>query len=837
MTQKAMFRTKTLLIGIALGSLMIGGNVWAQNEPLARCAGYGDDLSILLTDWESGTGSWTVGTYSVANAETFSTPDWATAGDLPDNQPGMAAFVANLDIGDCGADDQAGVLTLESPAISIPGNIEVPRISFEHWFETEFDYDGGNIKISVNGGAYDIIPDFAFEFGAYNDTLAPAFDEFGVEDNTNPLAGQEAFTGTVDGGQSGSWTGVHINLLGIAAAGDTIKLRFDFGIDSCLGAIGWYVDDLEVYGCEAELPPSDCGNGVIDNGEQCDDGNDFIGDGCSNTCQVEMGWQCTDPGSPGNISDPGFEAGTPNPFWNEVSNNFIGTPICDLETCNNGGGTGPSEGDYWVWFGGARSEQQGSVSQSVVIPSSVSALTFDLEIPACDSAADYVEILIDDQPQLVIDGSNPRCGIIGYVSQSLDISAHADDREHEIKFYSETFSSNGGVSSFFIDAVGLPGSPSMCTPIGPSLTLVKKVINDDGGTAVPADWTLTATGPTGFSGAGPNVSSGEDFAAGTYNLSESGPAGYSASDWVCDGGTQDDADTITLAQGESATCTITNDDIPQASDINAGHAGAWFNPATSGQGQLIDIDPVAQFMFISWFTYTDADSANPFEQRWLTAQGTYSGNSATLELSETLGGQFNAPQAVTTLPVGEVTLTFNSCAEGSMSYKIDDEGLEGSFPLVRAIPGSEQTCQSLNGESTQAIDINAGMDGAWFDPLTSGQGFLIDSDPDGGFGNFLFVAWFTYGDTTESGQRWFTAQGGFEGSVADLVVYETTDGSFDDPRTPNTDDAGTMTIDFTDCSNAQLSYSLIEGNLEGNVAIQRAVPGAKALCEEISETD
>jgi len=96
----------------------------------------------------------------------------------------------------------------------------------------------------------------------------------------------------------------------------------------------------------------------------------------------------------------------------------------------------------------------------------------------------------------------------------------------------------------------------------PSLTLVKQVTNNDGGSLSPAAWMLTASGPTGFAGAGPSVSSGALFEAGTYNLSESGPSGYDASDWDCDGGTQDDEDTVTLALGESATCTITNDDQP-----------------------------------------------------------------------------------------------------------------------------------------------------------------------------------------------------------------------------------------------------------------------------------
>ena len=36
-----------------------------------------------------------------------------------------------------------------------------------------------------------------------------------------------------------------------------------------------------------------CGNGVIDAGESCDDGNLDTGDGCGADCQVESGWRCT----------------------------------------------------------------------------------------------------------------------------------------------------------------------------------------------------------------------------------------------------------------------------------------------------------------------------------------------------------------------------------------------------------------------------------------------------------------------------------------------------------------------------------------------------------------
>jgi hypothetical protein len=272
-------------------------------------------------------------------------------------------------------------------------------------------------------------------------------------------------------------------------------------------------------------------------------------------------------------------------------------------------------------------------------------------------------------------------------------------------------------------------------------------------------------------------------------------------------------------------------------EINAGHAGAWFNPATSGQGQFIDVEPEKQFMFVSWFTYTDAASANPFEQRWLTAEGNYAGNTANLTLYETLGGRFDDPQAVNNTQVGEVSLVFGDCGQGQMTYSLDAEGLQGSFPLLRVIPGSGNVCDERSGITTQAVDIDAGMDGAWFDPNTSGQGFFIDSylDPEGS--NFIFVAWFTYGDDTASGQRWLTAEGSFEGSIAEMDVFETTGGSFDDPQIPSTTKVGTMSLDFTDCANAQLTYSLLANGAEGDIAITRVVPGGQALCEELTKAE
>ncbi len=117
----------------------------------------------------------------------------------------------------------------------------------------------------------------------------------------------------------------------------------------------------------------------------------------------------------------------------------------------------------------------------------------------------------------------------------------------------------------------LPGETKTCTitndDVAPSLTLNKIVSNTHGGSATESAWILTATGPTTLSGAGAtgstDVVSVSGFSAGTYTLSEStGPAGYSASAWTCtDNVTVNSNRQITLANGQTTVCSITNSDV------------------------------------------------------------------------------------------------------------------------------------------------------------------------------------------------------------------------------------------------------------------------------------
>lgn len=97
-----------------------------------------------------------------------------------------------------------------------------------------------------------------------------------------------------------------------------------------------------------------------------------------------------------------------------------------------------------------------------------------------------------------------------------------------------------------------------------NLTLVKTVTNNNGGTALLTAWTLSASGPTSISGVTGSASiTNAPVDIGTYTLSESvGPTGYVASNYSCvkNGGAAIEGNSITLAAGDNATCTINNDD-------------------------------------------------------------------------------------------------------------------------------------------------------------------------------------------------------------------------------------------------------------------------------------
>ncbi|MBT8143745.1 MAG: M4 family metallopeptidase, partial [Gammaproteobacteria bacterium] len=250
-----------------------------DQSPPALCT-QGSVSPMLVEDFESGLPGWTVGKRALANAATFDGPDWTTTLNLPEQWPGRAAYGANLVLGNCANDTEAGVIYLESPAITIDN--DEAKLAFNHNVATEAQYDGGNVKISVNGGPWTLVPAAAFTYNSYNGTLVTS---------DNPMAGEAAFNGTDDGSLSSIWGQSQVNLTGIAGAGDVVHLRFEVGMDGCNGVEGWYVDDVTVYSCAAAVDSD--GDGVSDASDNCTlvanpNQRDTDGDGFGNFCDANL---------------------------------------------------------------------------------------------------------------------------------------------------------------------------------------------------------------------------------------------------------------------------------------------------------------------------------------------------------------------------------------------------------------------------------------------------------------------------------------------------------------------------------------------------------------------
>jgi hypothetical protein len=140
------------------------------------------------------------------------------------------------------------------------------------------------------------------------------------------------------------------------------------------------------------------------------------------------------------------------------------------------------------------------------------------------------------------------------------------------------------------------------------------------------------------------------------------------------------------------------------------------------------------------------------------------------------------------------------------------------------------------------IQINAGLNDAWYFPDTSGQGFFITVFPDLGY---VSLAWFTYDtalpplDATanlgDPGHRWLTAVGPFDGNQALMDIEMTSGGIFDTPSVITSTDPpgsdGTILLTFDSCNSGTVEYDIPSINRQGIVPIQRVANDNIALCE------
>jgi len=135
--------------------------------------------------------------------------------------------------------------------------------------------------------------------------------------------------------------------------------------------------------------------------------------------------------------------------------------------------------------------------------------------------------------------------------------------------------------------------------------------------------------------------------------------------------------------------------------------------------------------------------------------------------------------------------------------------------------------------------LNGGLTDVWYDPATSGQGFFVAVYEDSAS---VFVSWMTFDTelpapdvTSHVGaacQRWLTAQGNYEGAVADLVVYSASGGVFDASQpAPVLESIGTMRVEFEGCNAGTISYDLPQLGESGSIPIERLALDNAVVCK------
>jgi len=139
--------------------------------------------------------------------------------------------------------------------------------------------------------------------------------------------------------------------------------------------------------------------------------------------------------------------------------------------------------------------------------------------------------------------------------------------------------------------------------------------------------------------------------------------------------------------------------------INAGVNDAWVSDEAPLQGWFITVFEQLGLVFLSWFTFDSESQAGAApavfganDTRWVTASGSYSGDTASLVAELTSGGAFNqaVPLAVQDTAYGTISIVFSSCNAATLTYDFPAAGLSGQVSIHRVLPSNVPLCEMLS---------------------------------------------------------------------------------------------------------------------------------------------
>ena len=273
--------------------------------------------------------------------------------------------------------------------------------------------------------------------------------------------------------------------------------------------------------------------------------------------------------------------------------------VAYLLKVTNGVGAGPAEYDLTDTFNFGANVTVGSVTLTAVDApvgvglngsfngSSSTGVVSNVDIDSNDTHVYRVTVTVS----IAVAGANGDCGNVGGLVNTMSVSVRGE----------------------------VPLTDGECASYS-TLTLIKNLVNNDGGNAILTNFMLTAANEgTTISGISPVASA---VPAGSYDLSETNVEGYSTDGFTCVGGIEA-GDVVSVRLGANVTCTIVNDDIPvdlQLTKTDGGFAavagGAPIPYTITVQnigirdvdaGEPVTVTDVLP-SFLSWATFTDTAS-------------------------------------------------------------------------------------------------------------------------------------------------------------------------------------------------------------------------------------
>lgn len=206
------------------------------------CTGFDDD-SAQLWEFDGPGNDWSIGPPTAAG----------DANDPLDDYSGDGMVLSNLDAYSPLANTRAS-----SPVVNTVGYDHV-RLQYRRW-------------LTVEDGFFDTAIIYA--------DGVPVWENYATDlPDDDPKAGAIAHFHHTDR----EWRFHDVDLSDFVDDG-AVAVQFEIRSDAGLQLGGWTIDDLCIV---AVVDDGLCGNGELEAGELCDDGNDLDGDGCSSRCEPE----------------------------------------------------------------------------------------------------------------------------------------------------------------------------------------------------------------------------------------------------------------------------------------------------------------------------------------------------------------------------------------------------------------------------------------------------------------------------------------------------------------------------------------------------------------------